>query len=286
MISALILTKDEEMNLPGCLASLKWCDDVHVYDSYSSDATSAIARSAGATVTQRAFDDWSTHQNWGLTNLPFKYPWVLYVDADEQVSPSLASSAIAAVGRRELYVAYRVRRRDIFQGKWLKHTQSTLFYTRLFRPEKLRYKRLVNPVSIADGPVGQLDGHLEHRPFSKGIANWVERHNAYSTLEAREIVSNKSGALLSENLFSMARALASQDAAKRRFHQKELFYKLPARPFVKFFLLYAVKRGFLDGGPGFTYAVLQAFYEYMIVLKTKQLQSGIDAHPASQPAAV
>ena len=76
MISVLILTKDEEQDLPGCLDSVSWSDDIHVYDSYSDDKTVSIAQDFGATVTQRQFDDWSAHQNWGLRNIRFRHPWV------------------------------------------------------------------------------------------------------------------------------------------------------------------------------------------------------------------
>ncbi len=62
---------------------------------------------------------------------------------------------------------------------------------RLFRPEKMRYERLVNPISIADGPVGQVEGYLDHFPFSKGIGHWLERHNSYSKFEAEQIKANR-----------------------------------------------------------------------------------------------
>jgi glycosyltransferase involved in cell wall biosynthesis len=66
MISVLILTKNEQRDLPECLKSVAWSDDVHVFDSYSTDKTVAIAEAAGAKVTQRVFDNWAAHQNWGL----------------------------------------------------------------------------------------------------------------------------------------------------------------------------------------------------------------------------
>src|SRR4030095_16686280 len=87
MVSVLILTKNEEQDLPGCLESVSWCDDIHVYDSYSSDNTVNIARQCNANVVQRQFDNWATHQNWGLANIPFKHDWVFYIDADERISP-------------------------------------------------------------------------------------------------------------------------------------------------------------------------------------------------------
>ena len=73
-VSVLILTKNEQMNLPGCLESVAWSNDIHVYDSYSTDETVAIAERFGATVTRRAFDNWASHQNWGLEEHPLQVP--------------------------------------------------------------------------------------------------------------------------------------------------------------------------------------------------------------------
>jgi hypothetical protein len=164
-------------------------------------------------------------------------------------------------------VAFRVRRRDFLLNTWLKHVQASPYYLRLFRPEKLRYERLINPVTIADGPVGELLGYLDHYPFSKGTSYWLSRHNSYSTLEAQQIAANRRGRID----HSWWRAFTSRDFHERRFHQKELFYRLPLRPLAKFVILYILKGGFLDGRAGFRYAVLQAFYEYMIVLKVKEI---------------
>lgn len=266
-ISVLVLTKNEQQDLPGCLESVAWCDDVHVYDSLSIDATVQIAEKFGAKVTQRPFDNWSAHQNWGLNNIQFKHPWVFYIDADERMTPDLKDSIHAAVINAEGNVAFRVQRRDFFMGTWLKHVQASPFYMRLFRPEKMRYERLVNPVSIADGPVGEVSGYLDHFPFSKGVGHWVERHNSYSAFEARQIIDNR----VSKEPFSVLKAFTEKDFHVRRYHQKELFYRLPFRPLIKFTLLYIGKRGFLDGRAGLTYSILQSIYEYFIVLKTREL---------------
>ncbi|HVJ06603.1 MAG TPA: glycosyltransferase family 2 protein [Candidatus Saccharimonadales bacterium] len=268
MISVLVLTKNEERDLPDCLQSVAWCDDVHVYDSFSTDKTVEIARESGAHVCQRVFDNWAAHQNWGLRNIAFRHEWVLYIDADERVTPELASSAVRAVEAPGDEVGFRVHRRDFFLGTWLKHVQTSAFYLRLFRPEKMRYERLVNPISIPDGPVGELRGHLDHYPFSKGMSHWVNRHNSYSTLEAQQIISNRQN----RSEFRIAKAFTASDFHERRFHQKELFYRLPGRPFVKFAYSYIAKRGFLDGRAGFTYSILQSFYEYLIVLKVRELE--------------
>jgi glycosyltransferase involved in cell wall biosynthesis len=272
MISVLILTKNEEQDLPGCLESLGWSDDIHVYDSYSTDKTLEIARAAGAHITQRHFDNWSAHQNWGLANLPFRYSWVLYLDADERVTPELAASIQQALQNPGDKVAFRVQRRDFWGERWLKHVVASSFYMRLFRPEKMRYERLVNPVSIPDGPVGELAGYLDHYPFSKGMTHWLTKHNSYSSLEAQQIKANRAA----NQRFRLRQAFLAKDPNERRFHQKELFYRMPARPLVKFLLLYVGKRGFLDGRAGFTYAMLQSFYEYMIVLKSQELTGKSD----------
>lgn len=268
-ISILILTKNEQQDLPGCLESVAWSDDIHVYDSVSTDETVAIAKRFGATVTQRPFDNWAAHQNWGMKNIAFKHPWVFYIDADERMTPELIQAVQEAVAAPGQNVAFRMQRRDFFLGTWIKHVQTSPFYMRLFRPEKMRYERLVNPISIADGPVGEVDGYLDHFPFSKGLGHWIDRHNGYSRFEAQQIINNRK----TGEGFSWVKAFIAKDFHQRRYHQKELFYRLPFRPLVKFLLLYVVKRGFLDGRAGFTYAMLQAIYEYFIVLKVREFES-------------
>lgn len=268
MISVLILTKNEEQDLPGCLASVTWCDDVHVFDSFSSDSTVSIAEQAGATITQRKFDNWSAHQNWGLKNISFKYEWVLYIDADERVSNELRDSLKAFEPGKTDAVALEIQRRDFaWNGTWLKHAQISPFYLRLFKPGKMRYERLVNPVSIPDGNVGRISGYLDHYPFSKGIKFWFQRHLGYADMEAATRLTDlKSGAS-----FSLKKALFSKDFTEKRFHQKGLFYQLPGRPFIKWFYMVVVRRAFLDGGTGITYSTMQSIYEYFIILRTKEL---------------
>ena len=265
MLSILILTRNESQNIADCLASVAWSDDIHVLDSLSTDDTQTIATSLGAHVTERAFDNWSAHQNWALANLPFKHPWVFYLDADERVTPELHTALLAAVANPGDRVAFRVQRRDFFENTWLKHVQASAFYMRLFRPGKMRYERLVNPVSLPSGPVGQLTGYLDHFPFSKGLAHWNERHRQYAALEAQQILANRAA----HTTFSLRAALYAPDFHQRRFHQKELFYRLPFRPLIRFLYLYVLRRGFLDGKAGYLYARLQSQYESLIVAKER-----------------
>ncbi|MDB6134141.1 MAG: glycosyl transferase family 2 [Verrucomicrobiales bacterium] len=269
-LSVLILTKNEEQDLPGCLKSVAWCDDVHVFDSLSTDRTCEIAENGGAKITSRKFDNWSAHQNWGLANIPFKHPWVLYIDADERVSEGLRTHALAAAKADAPESAFRLRRRDFYgNGVWLKHAQISPFYLRLFRPSKMRYERLVNPVSIVDGPIGNIEGFLDHYPFSKGVGFWLERHIKYADLEARTIMENRA----KQDSFSLMKAFTATDFTEKRFHQKELFYRLPFRPLIKLFYMFFLRRAFLDGRAGCTYAVLQSIYEYFIVLKQRELEN-------------
>lgn len=268
MISVLILTRDEHRNIAACIESVAWSDDIHVLDSLSTDGTQQIAHALGAIVTERAFDNWASHQNWALEHLPFRHGWVFYLDADERCTPELRDSMLAAVNTQSNLAAYKIQRRDYFEGTWLQHVQTSAFYLRLFQPSRMRYERLVNPISIVNGEIGTLSGYLDHFPFSKGISHWIERHNNYSTLEAKQIEENRRG----QQDFSLWSAFFEKDFHKRRFHQKELFYRLPGRPLIKFFALYIGKRGFLDGRAGLRYALLQSIYEYFIVLKTGELQ--------------
>jgi glycosyltransferase involved in cell wall biosynthesis len=268
MISILVLTLNEENNLPGCLDSVKWSDDIHVLDSYSSDRTTEIAKEYGAKVWFRKFDSFSQHQNWALENIAFKYPWVFYFDADERVTPKLAQSMQRAVENPRDNVAFRVQRRDFFLDTWLKHVQMTAFYDRLFRPEKMRYERLGHCVSKPDGPVAPVEGYLDHYPFSKGMTDWVNRHNFYSTQEAQQIMANRTAG----NPVSLRAVFFEKDSHERRRNVKELYYKMPGRPLIKFLVMYFLKRGFLDGVAGFTYSALIGFYEFLIVLKTAELK--------------
>jgi glycosyltransferase involved in cell wall biosynthesis len=276
MLSILVLTKNEEQDLPGCLESVAWSSDVVVYDSCSTDRTREIAESSGARVIQRPFDNWAAHQNWGLRQIVFRNSWLFYIDADERLTPEAAAELQAiACSPDPGIVAYRIRRRDFFLGRQLHYVQTSPWYIRFFRPEFVHYERLVNPVTVVDGSVGDLQHPLDHYPFSKGLSHWIARHNSYSTFEAKQILLNRA----SQEPFSLTAAFLERDFNRRRFHQKEFFYRLPARPLIKFLLLYVLKRGFLDGCPGFTYALLQSIYEAMIVLKVQELELSTQLEP-------
>lgn len=270
MISVLVFTKNEEQDLPGCLEAVSWADDVHVFDSFSTDGTVDIARRLGAKVHQRQFDNYASQKNAGLRGLKFFHNWVLLLDADERVPTRLAQEMKQFAQNAPVTVsAARLRRRDFFMGTWLKHAQISPFYVRLVRPGKVRYEREVNEVMKVEGQTIELREPFDHFPFSKGICHWIDKHNTYSTMEAKIAFDS----LRSGTGFSFKQALFGKDFHQRRYHQKGLFFKLPFRPLLKFGYMMLVRRAFLDGRAGFVYAVLQSFYEYLIVLKTQELEA-------------
>jgi hypothetical protein len=191
---------------------------------------------------------------------------VLYLDADERCSPELRAEVLERAQAAAPESAFRVRRKDYFMGRWLKHAQLyPTWLVRLFRPTRIRYERLVNPVAVVDGPIGKLLGHIIHYPFSHGISHWIARHNRYSDMEALE------AAKLRDGTGSGAR-LWTSDPNERRRALKDVFFRLPARPILKFLYYYGWRRGFLDGRAGLSYASLQAIYEYMIECKARELE--------------
>jgi glycosyltransferase involved in cell wall biosynthesis len=277
-VSVLILTRNESADLPGCLQSVSWCDDVHVFDSGSTDDTVAIAQRMGARVVQRTYPhtdapfggDEAAHRNWGLREIPYEHPWVLMLDADERCTPALCDAMAQTLPSAGTEVsAYRIVRRDHLLGVWLRHVTPSPHHIRLFRPARLHYERLINPVTVVDGPIVDLATHFDHFPFSKGLSHWFAKHNGYSSLEAREWLKTQNGERLKP---SWRIALLGRDVSERRRHQKAIYYGLPGRPLVMFLALYVGKRGFLDGRAGFMFAVLRAMYEYMIVLKVEEMK--------------
>jgi glycosyltransferase involved in cell wall biosynthesis len=267
-VSVLILTLNEESNIDACIDSVSWSDDIVLLDSLSADGTCRIAEGRGARVVTRRFDNWSAHQNWAVSNIEFRHPWVLYLDADERCPLDLRDEVLQRALATAPEAAFRIRRKDFFMGRWLKHAQLyPTWIIRLFRPSRIRYERLVNPVAVVDGVTGELRAHLIHYPFSHGVAHWIERHNRYSDMEALEAAKVHAGL----HSCAVEATLWSRDPNTRRRALKDLFFRLPGRPLIKFLYYYGWRRGFLDGKAGLTYATLQAIYEYMITCKGAEL---------------
>jgi glycosyltransferase involved in cell wall biosynthesis len=272
-VSILILTLNEEINLPECIDSCAWSDDIVVFDSMSEDRTIEVAKAKGARVSQRRFDNYAAQRNAALTTVNYKHPWVLMVDADERVPAELASeieAIIAAVSSD--VVLFRMRRKDFFLGKWLRRSSGyPSWFGRLVRLGRVRVEREVNEEYIADGRVEHLKAHLHHYPFNKGVAYWFERHNRYSTMEALTKMSICNDRIVMRDLFT-------RDPIERRRMLKQLLYRVPLRPMIVFFYLYVVRLGILDGRAGFYFSRMRAAYEMLIdlkVLEKRRRQEGI-----------
>ena len=267
-VSIFIQTLNEEKNLKMCLESVNWSDDIVVLDSYSTDKTEHIAKEYNCRFYQRKYDGRANNQNWAVENIDFKYPWVWYVDADEVTPQDLKDEIISICSNPHTSeVVYRVRFKNMLMDKWLK--RSSLYPTwvpRLFKPDRIRWERSANPVAIINGPEAKLKHHFLHYTFNKGFFAWFEKHNMYSTYEAEETINE-----LDNNKIDY-RGLFSSDVSRKRQALKKLSFRLPGRALLKFFYMYFIKFGFLDGIAGLRYCLLTSIYEFMIVLKVKEIR--------------
>lgn len=270
-ISILLLTLNEEVNLPACLAAVTWSDDVVVLDSFSQDGTVAVAERLGARVYQRTFDSFAGQRNYALDRIDFKHDWILHLDADEIVTPSLQEEMLGAVGSGR-FDAYRIPSKMMFFGQWLRYSGMYPSYqVRLGHRERFRFKQVGHGQreNLAPERVGTLVEPYLHYSFSKGLSEWFDKHNRYASDEASETVR-----LLSESRGIDWGGLWSPERTRRRRVLKELSYRLPFRPSLRFLYMYVLRRGFLDGRAGLTYCRLLSIYEYLIVLKTRELLTG------------
>ena len=265
-ISAVILTLNEERNVVDCIRTLKtWCDDVVVYDSYSTDRTVELAEAEGARVYKRRFDNYANQRNAALREVEYPGEWVLMADADERWGDTIGSDILTRIsdpGNRDVDIIH-YRRKDMFMGRWLKHNIGTgTWFGRVLRLGHVEICRAINEEYECSGEkIYAANVRFVHYPFSNGINWWIARHNRYSDMEAVRLLDERRKKLAFKALFT-------SDPVLRRKNRKQLLYRLPFRPLLMFFGLYIVKLGFLDGAAGFHYSVLRSFYEYMINLKT------------------
>ncbi|HWX30831.1 MAG TPA: glycosyltransferase family 2 protein [Steroidobacteraceae bacterium] len=266
-ISVLILTLNEEVNLAECLDSCAWCDDVVVFDSFSTDRTPQIAARPGVRFFQRPFDNYAGQRNAALADVQYRHTWVLMVDADERTPVDLVTEMTQAVANADPdTVMFRMRRKDFFLGRWLRRSSGyPSWFGRLVRLGRVRVEREVNEEYIADGKIGQLKAHLLHYPFNRGIDYWYERHNRYSSMEAIAKIETRKLPLALTSLFQ-------RDPVDRRRVLKRLVYRMPWRPSIWFFYLYFFRLGFLDGRAGLAFSRMRASYEMIIDLKVLELE--------------
>lgn len=268
-ISVLLLTLNEEKNLPSCLAPLSWCDDIVVLDSLSTDGTREIAERVGARVYQRRFDTFAEQRNYALEEIPFKHSWILHLDADEIVTEALRDEMIESI-RDTAFDAFRIPSKMILFGRWLRFAgMYPTYQVRLTRASDFRFRQVGHgqKEDIDQTRIGTLREPYLHYSFSKGMTEWIEKHNRYSSAEAYETLRQ-----LEKGKIDW-RSIVFAEPARRRKALKELSYRLPFRPLARFFYMYFLRLGILDGYPGFAYCLLLSWYEFIITLKVRELRT-------------
>lgn len=263
-IVGLILTYNEEKIISKCINALDFVDEIVVYDSYSTDKTTDIAKSLGAKVISKSFDNFAAQRNSALEALKNRAEWILMVDADEVITTELKKEIQKCISKKNEITLYNVRRKDFYKNKWIKHSSGyPTWFPRLFKSGKVKVKREINEEYITFGQTGYLSNHLDHYPFNKGIDWWFEKHNKYSSAEAIKMKTEMSEKINFKHLFSL-------NPAERRKTQKLISYRLPFRPTIIFIALFILRRGFLDGKEGYEFCKLRKIYETMIEIKQKQ----------------
>ncbi len=243
-IAAVIITRNEERNIVRCLESVRFCDEIVVVDSGSSDSTCTLA----ARFTNKIFDrQWSNYADQrNFANQQVESDWVLSVDADEVVSDELRDELLSFKQKAPDGQAYTIPRKTFHFSRWIRYGgwyPNRL--TRFFKKDAGQWKgdelhEYWEPL----GALGDLSGHLLHYSFDD-LADQVERNNRYSSLGAEKL--RKQG---------------------KRFS----FFRLTVKTMSKFIETYFLKRGFLDGYPGFIISVSAAYSVFLKWAKLWELE--------------
>jgi glycosyltransferase involved in cell wall biosynthesis len=270
VISVVVLTFNEAGNLPRCLGSVGFSDDVLVLDSGSTDATCAIARELGARVLARPFDSFGRQRNHAMEQGALRHEWVLHLDADEVVPPGLRDELLRIAGTPgDGPDAYRIPSKLILMDRWLRHAgMYPAYQVRFGRREALRFVDHGHGQreDLPPERVGTITQPLDHHNFSKGLDDWYARHRRYAAAEAAQALSERTEPLL-------AGELIATDHTSRRRALKRLANRLPFRPWLRFTYSYFVRRGFLDGKAGYRYACMLADYQRFIDDEIRRLRN-------------
>lgn len=283
-VSVVLPVRNEARNLPAALASVSWAGQVIVVDSHSADGTAELARRLGAEVVQFCYSGQGPRKkNWALANLSFRYEWVLLLDADERVTPELRQ-AIARAVRSDQADGYYLDRDLVFLRRSLRCLRPNwnlrLFKHRLGRFEDLGLWHLpgtgdneVHEHVRLNGRFGFLRPPLLHQD-ERDISAWLERHIRYAIWEAHLYRR-----LRAEPLWPALPDLLARDPVRRRRALRRVWVRLPCRPVVRFFVWYVLRRGVLDGRAGLIYCLLMAWYELIIGLRLREVQTAQGKKP-------
>ena len=268
MFSIYILTYNEEIDIAPCLDSAMLADEVILVDSFSTDHTVEIASSYPVQIYQHKFSTHGRQRTWMLKHIATKYEWVYILEADERMTGELFQECLEAIKSEEI-IGYYVAERVMFMGKWIRRsTQYPRYQMRLFRKDKVWFEDYGHTErEVCLGKTSFLKATYPHYTSGKGISRWLEKHNRYSTDEAMETLSQlEKGNVNWYNLF-----FGKSEVEKRRA-LKDVSLRLPFRPLLRWLYMYFILGGLLDGKAGFAWCTLQAFYEYLILLKVEELK--------------
>jgi glycosyltransferase involved in cell wall biosynthesis len=241
-----MLARDEAAVLPRCLASLPFADEiVVVVDDRTTDDSAEVARRHGARVILRRYDGDVASKRFAVAQ--GGGDWILLIDPDEEATPELAAEIRAVLAADDRACAgYEVNRITWHLGRWIRHGAFFPDWVlRLFRRDAVRFEG-VDPHGrfYADGPVRRLDGLLHHYSY-RDLADQFRRVQAWSDQAAR---------------------------AMRAQGEHASLEKLLLRPPARFARDYVLKRGFLDGTPGFFIAAISAFHVFAKYAKLWEME--------------
>lgn len=273
-ISVLILSGNEELNLPHSLANVVgWADRVWVVDSESGDRSQEIVREHGAGLAVHPWEGFAKQRNWGLEHLEWESGWVLILDADESLSDE-AKRELEAIAARPVdeveEAGFYINRLTYFMNRPLRHCgYFPNWNLRFFKRGRARYEeRAVHEHLMVDGPTGRIGGKalmLHHD--RRGVEVYIRKHVQYAMLEAGELF-----AALQEG-GEGERAQLSGGANVRRWLKHNVLPWLPVPWLFRFVYMYVWKLGFLDGMTGFRFCLMIATYELFIRLRLVELKS-------------
>ena len=268
MFSIYILTHNEELDIAACIESALLSDDVIVVDSLSTDRTIAIASRYPVRVISHPFVSHGQQRTWMLRSVPTQHEWVYILEADERMTPELFQECLQT-SQNPTHIGYYVAERVMFMGQWIRRsTQYPRYQMRLFRKDRVWFDDYGHTErEVCNGSTGFIKATYPHYTSGKGFSRWFDKHNTYSTNEAQETVHQ-----LEQGSVNWRDLWGGQTEVDRRRALKDLSLRLPGRPLIRFIYMYFILGGCLDGRAGFTWCVLQAFYEYMILLKAWEIQ--------------
>lgn len=274
-VSVVILTYNERVNIEACLDSCRWCDDVHVLDSGSTDGTGEVVRNRGISLHTNPFQSFARQRNWAIENIKTKHEWVFHLDADERFTPEIVDEIRRVLGTDPTEAGFYVPHKMMFMDRWLRRSSGyPVYQMRLFHSRRMRFRDFGHgQQEVTSGHIGVLREPYLHYNFSKGVDEWIGRHDRYSDCEAAEALADRRAPLRLTDLLTA-------DHIQRRRALKRLWYRMPLRPTLRWITTLFFMGGFLDGRPGWTYAGLLSRYERMTVRKIRQMQSEARPHLA------